>query len=201
MINWNDKFRVLNICGGVLISGVIALRDGDDIVIDPNRASEKTVEDFKIFYRSGKARITNDIGEIKDQEVKDELGVKKIQTVKNADGDLRDHYVADSNQKIIGVNQIELGKGIINVTEDLTAENYGAIEVKNENQILAKDEGRMTREDAINFLERHWKTVASDVAKITDKRKLNYILVVAIEVKAADKKRELIEARLIELES
>jgi hypothetical protein len=52
---------------------------------------------------------------------------------------------------------------------------------------------------AKQFLEQHWKRVASDVSKVEDVSTLENYLEVAIEYAMAEKKIEIIKERLAEL--
>ncbi|WP_336784158.1 hypothetical protein [Paenibacillus illinoisensis] len=180
-MDWNKKFNAINESGRIIISGVLTLLHGTTTVVDPARHPEKTVEDLKIFHRRGMIQVNNNVVEAKPLKMND-IAVKKLETTK-ANGKKNEHVVLDA-PKPIEVAPIDLGGKPVSVTEPIA-----------ETPKVVADE-KMTKEEATELLGLHWKRFESEVGKMTDKRKLNFLLIVADESGAADKKKQIIEARL-----
>ncbi len=185
-MDWTKKFNAINESGRIIISGVLTLAHGTTTVVDPARHPEKTVEDLKIFHKRGMIDVNNNVVESKPLKLND-VPVKKLETTK-ANGTKNEHVVLDTPKSPIEVSPIDLGGKPVSVENTLE-------EPKTEPTKVVADE-RMTKEEATELLGVHWKKFESEVGKMTDKRALNFLLVVAEESGAADKKKQIIEARL-----
>lgn len=163
----------------VLISGVFNLENEKSVVIDPVLKPKAIIDDLKIFDRRGYIEVTNNIT-ITESAKKDSFGVKTLDS--------------GGGKKAISVTSIDLGGKAISVE---TATNEPKAEVKVEAPAVVEE--KITREQAVELLNVHWKKFESEVNKMTDARKLNFLQIVALEEGVAEKKKEIIEARLNEI--
>jgi hypothetical protein len=193
-MDWEKKFTIKNIGGSVIITGVVVLPDGQEREIDPTRYSEQVVKDLKVFHARGNIEVTNKLNAPKEEK-EEQFGTRKIQTTNALNGEKNDHFVLDPHNSAISIQEINLSRGI-NVEEDLTADNAGAIVVHDNNKTAVADKDRMTKDEAVALLGQHWKKFESEVGKIDDLRKLNFLLVVAIEQGVIDKKKEILDNRI-----
>jgi hypothetical protein len=194
-MDWNKPFAVTNKSGMIVIAGTIEIHHNtENYIVDPTRHPESTIKSLQIFEQRGTISVTNDIKQVA-QKAKEDFGVKKVQSIANDAGDKHDHFVFDpfkDAKSAINVSEVKMEKGI-EVEEDLTSDSEKGI-VVHEQKIVADEQ--MTKEQAIELLNSHWKKFESEVNKIDDLRKLNFLQVVAIEIGAADKKKEILENRI-----
>jgi hypothetical protein len=199
-MDWEKLFSVSNHSGMGVFHGSLDIPDGtDSLIIDPNSRGEHTVEAIKSYVKRGILKVTNDfvvpnlVGANKD------IVVAKVQSADGGDGDKHNHYVFDpfaqeSNTKSFSVQEIDMGKGVTEEQIDTTGKGI----VVNPPSPTPPSE-RMTNEEAIELLGLQWKKFESEVNKITDVRKLNFLQVVATQNGASDKKQQVIADRLSQL--
>jgi hypothetical protein len=196
-MDWNKKIAVTNKSGTIVLAGILEIPHGaEDFLVDPSRHPESTIKALQLFEQRGTITVTNNYKET-PEKIKDSYLVKKVQTVSSEHGDTHDHYVFDpfkEDSKVISVKEINLSNGNLH-TEEIDTNSKGI--VVSEQNAVADD--KMTREEAIDLINSQWKKFESEVNKITDVRKLNFLQVIAMEIGASDKKQKIIEDRLSSL--
>jgi hypothetical protein len=159
---------------------------------------------LKYYEALGKLTVTNEFTETRKATKESFSSIRIVETANGANGDTNQHIVfdghkqyAENQKKAISVQNIDTSGKAIDIVIAEPDESKG-VTVKQVTPSESKDE-RMSKEDAVELLSSHWKKVQSEVNKMTDARKLNFLQVVAIELGVADTKKKLIETRLSEI--
>lgn len=183
-MDWNQKFSATNESETVIVTGIIALKHLETIVVDPSRHPESTINDLKIFNQRGMIKASNDIKETADAAF--DVAVKTIFT-SGKNGAKNEHVVLDEPKRAISVESIDMGGKAVNVDNMLEQKASPA---------MAEVEEPMTEKEATELLGLHWKRFESEVGRMNDPKKLNMLLVTAEQTGAAEKKKQIVQTRL-----
>lgn len=169
-----DNVKIKNVSGGRIGLGKLALAHNESKIINPVYYSNSTIESLELFLARKKIEVEF-LGDLKENVVVSHSTTKK-ETLKNEHGDKNEHVVFDP--------ETSKKNKLINV-EEITG-NDKPITVNN-----------ISRDEAVEFLEQHWKKVEKEVESILDINKLEFILSVAVEIgMEGNKKYELVEERI-----
>jgi hypothetical protein len=198
-MDWEKEFEVENISDTVLIADVLTIYSKSKEIINPGRYPERTISGLQNFHKRGLIKVTNDFVDNRKKSNISNIITKQVETTKDPHGGKHSHIVLngglDTGGKAIETGS-ERAERLAKANSDIEEYEDATYESPVVKTVEVKDEDRMTREEAVELLSSHWKRVESEVNKINDARKLNFLLVVAIEEKVADKKREIIEEKL-----
>jgi hypothetical protein len=174
-MDWSKKFKATNLSHGKIVAGALFIPYEESIIVDPYKYPEEVIQALIKFEKTKRIEVTNEVGV--ESIIKQESPVNVVKTIKSVDGDTNDHFVYDGLKptKAVTVEEISMNGKAISVDNDF-------------DKAVAKQ-----------FLEQHWKRVASDVSKVEDVSTLENYLEVAIEYAMAEKKIEIIKERLAEL--
>jgi hypothetical protein len=184
----NKKFNVKNISGGRIVAGAISIPHLQERVIDPYRVSEEELLKLDIFLSRGHIEISYELPVEEDEE----YSVKQVETAKNDRGEKNSHTVFDPTA--------EKKKGIFSVENHDTSKSVQSEQLDNQSKAVEVEYSEVDRIEAVEFLSKHWKKVESEVGQIKSLRKLLFLLKVAKEENVANKKVEIIDSKLKELE-
>lgn len=177
LLGYTNDVKIKNISGGRIALGKFALAHNQYKVINPIDYSEATVKTLDNFLIRN--RIEVDFNVNKKEGDKPTTNTVKKETIKNDKGENHEHTVYDPET---------VKKSKLIEVQNLT-DNSKAITIN-----------KITKEEAQEFLEQHWKKVEKEIAVIGDIGKLEYILSVAVELgMTGNKKYELVEDRIEEL--
>lgn len=198
-MDWEKVFSVKNYSGLIIIASGIEIPHGtDSYIVEPFKYSEQAIDQLKNFERRGLIEVTNDVKMSLKTKSGESLPVRKVESADGDSGKSHNHFVFDPESeyqsKSINVQEINMGRGS-NVEEIDMGDGAKGI-VLGELKPSVKP---MTKDEALELLNLHWKKFESEVKKIEDVRKLNLLQIVAMENGAAEKKVQIIEERITDL--
>lgn len=177
LFGYEKHVKVTNKSGGRIAMGKFALSHGNSKEICPMNYSDDVVKALDIFIARGSIEV-EPISKIEDAK-QEEVNVSKKETIKNDKGETNEHIIFDPESK---------SKAIEVISQEIDSKSIEVGEIK---------ESPMTKDEAQNFLEQHWKTIEKQLELIKDEKKLEFILLVANEMgMSGNKKCELVEDRI-----
>jgi hypothetical protein len=190
-MDWTKKFVATNNGErvGKIIAGILDIPYGETVLINPMNYHKEVLNTLKEFAADGQLEVSNNTSSYEKPQMR-EFATAQIKTAHN-------EHVVYNGDKAINVYPIDTGNKAITVDENYLDNNSKAIEVTSEP--VKQQEPPFTKTQAQELLNLHWKTFEVEVNKIEDQRKLNLLAVVAVEVNAAEKKRQIIADRTNEL--
>jgi hypothetical protein len=175
LVGTNQKIEVINKSKGIVTRGRFSLDAGESRVIETVRFHDDVLKALEKFYLL--KAIDLKVADVEKSELKSNSDVVKKESIKNEHGDKHEHTVYDpesaKRERLINVESHDSGK---------------AIEVG------------FDKTDAVDFLEKHWKTIEKELDLVKDMDRLSLLLATAKEIgMEGNKKYELIEDRIASL--
>jgi hypothetical protein len=175
IVGHKGSINIKNISGGRIAIGRFALSHGKDKTVNPMLFPDNFSVSLERLLAKNAIEVTKVEIKKKDEVTLDSNVVNKT-TTKNEKGDEHEHVVYDPDtakrNKLIEVESLN--------------DNHKAIDVN-----------YISKNEAQDFLEQHWKKIEKEVERINDVKKLEFILSVAKELGMdGNKKYELVEDRI-----